>query len=173
MLYCRTLDLILISAKGLKDANIINKMDVYAVVSISGLVEGPPVIKGGGTNPTWNFPMEFIFDEAAALENRRTLIVKIKAVGMFMNTKLGEVHVPIKELLETQGNAMQLVSFPVIRKRSGKQKGDLNFSYKFGEKFSIREDPVQKHRQRSPKKSAVPKSYPVSCGSSVCGGGCG
>ena len=93
-------------------------MDVYAVAYISGA--GNPdqkqkthVDKDGDSNPTWNYQMKFKIDESAALQNRLTLVVKIKTEGMFGDKDLGEVHVPIKELLEgamTRGKPLQFVS---------------------------------------------------------------
>ncbi|KAL7597108.1 hypothetical protein Lser_V15G27973 [Lactuca serriola] len=145
----RTLDLTLVSAKGIKKASLIGKPDVYAVVYISGARSNQklrtPVDKDGGSDPTWNFPLSFTVDEAAGLQNRLTLVVKIKAVGIFSDKNLGEVRVPIKELLEgvsIEGKTQQLVSYQV-RTKSGKTKGFLSFSYKFGEKFSGKaEEPV-------------------------------
>ncbi|KVH89871.1 protein SRC2-like [Cynara cardunculus var. scolymus] len=147
----RTLDLTIVSAKGLKKASLIGKMDVYAVASIFGTAGNvqkykTPVDKDGGSDPTWNIPMKFTVDEAAGLQNRLTLVIEIKAVGMFGDKDVGEVHVPIKELLEgvkAEGREMKFVSYQV-RRPSGKPKGDLSFSYKFGENFSGKaaEEPV-------------------------------
>ncbi|KAI3522381.1 hypothetical protein L1887_00119 [Cichorium endivia] len=145
----RTLDITLVSAKGIKKASLFGKSDVYAVAYISGTAsyQKPRTLvdKDGGSNPTWNFPMKFTVDEAAGLQNRLTLVVEIKAVGIFSDKNLGEVRVPIKELLEgvsTKGKTEQLASYQV-RKPSGKPKGYLSLSYKFGEKFSGKaEDPV-------------------------------
>ncbi|PWA50643.1 C2 calcium-dependent membrane targeting [Artemisia annua] len=81
--------------------------------------------------------MNFTIYEAAGLENRLTLVVKIKSVGMFSDKNLGEVLVPMKELLEgikDEGKAMQLVSYQV-KGKSKKPRGSVSFSYKFGEKF--------------------------------------
>ena len=75
----------------------------------------------------------------AAMNNRRSddaLIIKIKAVGWLVDTKLGETNVPINQLLEgvtAEGKPTQVVSFPVIGKGS---KGDVSFSYEIGGKFS-------------------------------------
>ncbi|KAJ9555770.1 hypothetical protein OSB04_010384 [Centaurea solstitialis] len=142
----RSLFLTLISAKEVKNVSLFGRMDVYAVVSISGgtfqnLVS--PVKKRGGRNPTWELPMKFTFDEAAAMRGHITLVIKIKAIGMFTNWKLGEVHVPIKELMESvksDGNPMQFVSYR-LRSSSGKTtKGEVYcFGYKFGEKMPILE----------------------------------
>lgn len=146
----RTLDLTIISAKGLKKATLMGKMDVYAVVSISGTPGKPQKLKthvdqDGGTEPSWNFPMKFTVDEAAGLQNRLTLVVEIKHEGTFGDKEVGEAHVPIKELLDgisKDGKSEQFVSYQV-RTPSGKPKGNLNFSYKFGEKFTAKvEEPV-------------------------------
>ncbi|XP_071705395.1 protein SRC2 homolog [Rutidosis leptorrhynchoides] len=144
----RTLDLTLISAKGLKTHSVLSKkIDTYAVVSITGSrFQQPyklqtPVDKIGGTEPQWNHPMKFKVEEAAAQQNALTLVIKIKGVRMFGSKKLGEVKVPVKELLEgvtNEGKSVQFVSYQ-LRKTSGKINGAVSFSYKFGEKF---EEPV-------------------------------
>lgn len=112
-----------------------------------------PVDKNGGTDPTWNFPMKFTVNEAAGLQHRLTLVIKIKAVGLFGGKTLGEVKVPVNKLLEgvtPEGKAMQFVSYEV-RRKSGRSHGFLSFSYKFGEKF---EEPVM----------AYPPSYTAARG---------
>ncbi|PWA64764.1 C2 calcium-dependent membrane targeting [Artemisia annua] len=114
-------------------------MDVYAVVYITGndpsqdQKQKTPVDKDGDANPTWNCPMKFTVNEAIALQNRLTLVVKIKTEGMFGDKDVGEVHVPVKELLQGyNGKMVQFVSYQV-RKPSGKPKGELSFSYKFSD----------------------------------------
>ncbi|KAJ9554688.1 hypothetical protein OSB04_009302 [Centaurea solstitialis] len=138
----RILDLTLISAKELKNVSLAGKMDVYAVVSISGTTQKfkTTVGKDGGPNPTWNFPMKFTVEEAAVVNNCLTLVVKIKAAGMFVNRQLGQVQLPIKDLMEgitAEGKPTQVVTLPVIRKwcSGDKPKGDVTFSYKFGGKL--------------------------------------
>lgn len=139
----RSLDVTIISAKGLNKVNLVGKMDVYAVVYINNTITGnrdqkqkTHVDKDGDSNPTWNSSMSFKIDESAALQNRLTLVVKIKTEGMFGDKDLGEVHVPVKELLDgitNNGKPLQFVSYQV-RKPSGKPKGELSFSYKLGER---------------------------------------
>ncbi|MFS8002864.1 putative C2 domain-containing protein [Helianthus anomalus] len=139
----RILDLILVCAKGLKKSSFIGRMDVYAVASISGTTGKiqklrTTVDKNGDTDPTWNFPMKFIIDEPAALQNNHILVVKIKAARIFRGKNLGEVHVPIKDLLDgvkVEGKSLESVSYQVIR-RSGEPKGVLSFWYEVGEKFT-------------------------------------
>ncbi|KAM7488179.1 hypothetical protein LguiB_025663 [Lonicera macranthoides] len=134
----RTLEITLIGAKDLKQVNLISSMDVYAVVSISGGGANPQQIKSpvdtqGNRNPNWNFPMKFTIDAAAAEQNRLTLIFKLRCQRSLGDRDIGEVHVPLKELLSGDGKSVQFVRYQV-RKPSGKAKGELNFSYKFGEK---------------------------------------
>ncbi|KAL8209905.1 hypothetical protein R6Q57_006637 [Mikania cordata] len=159
----RSLELTIISAKGLNKVNLVGKMDVYAVVYINGAVnqdqkQKTPVDKDGGSNPTWNYPMKFQINESDALQNRSTLVVKIKTEGMFGDKDLGEVHVPIKELLEgasTGGKPLQFVSYQV-RKPSGKPKGELSFSYKFAGKTAgvgKVEEPVTAYPAGKPNKA--------------------
>ncbi|KAI3821959.1 hypothetical protein L1987_09537 [Smallanthus sonchifolius] len=120
----RILDLIIVSAKGLKKASFMGRMDVYAVVSISGVIGKGQKIrtcihKNGDSDPTWNFPMKFIVDEAAGLQDHLTLVVKIKAEWIFGD----------------EGKAIQSASYQVWR-RSGKPKGVFRFWYELGERFS-------------------------------------
>ncbi|XP_076915930.1 protein SRC2 homolog [Bidens hawaiensis] len=118
-------------------------MDVYAVVFISGTVrkdqkQRTTTVKHGDSDPAWNFPMKFVIDAAAGLNNGMTLVVKIKAEGIFGGKNLGEVHVPVMELLEgvkDNGKAVKTVSYQV-RRPSGKPKGVLSLKYEFWEKFT-------------------------------------
>lgn len=139
----RTLDITLQSAMDLNKVNLITKMDVYAVVSISGGDKSrkqktkTPVDHEGDASPTWDFPMKFTIDEAALQMNRLMLDIKLVCQRALGDKDVGEVNVPIKELLDSvsKGGAegKEIVRYQV-RKPSGKPKGQLNFSYQFGEK---------------------------------------
>ncbi|KAJ0598350.1 putative C2 domain-containing protein [Helianthus annuus] len=175
----RNLNLTIISANGLKKPTFMGKMDVYAVVSISGTIGNPQklktnISKHANSDPTWNFPMKFIINEAAGFQNRLTLVIKIKAAGIFGGRNLGEVHVPVKELLEgvkDEGKTMQFVSYQV-RRPSGKVKGVLSFSYEVGEKFTGKpEEPVTAYppgygyqQQQQPGYGYYPPPPPASSG---------
>ncbi|GER52205.1 calcium-dependent lipid-binding family protein [Striga asiatica] len=137
----RNLDVTLQYARDLSNVNLISKMEVYAVVSISGgdksakqQTKSPPD-RRGGSNPTWNFPMKFALDEAALQANRLSLDFKLVCERALGDKDVGEVHVPIKELLDSPARAdgKQFVSYQV-RKPSGRPKGQLTFSYQFGGK---------------------------------------
>ncbi|KAJ6911835.1 protein SRC2-like [Populus alba x Populus x berolinensis] len=137
----RTLEINVISARGLKDVNYISKMDVYAVVSISGGDDSKqkpkqktktPVDRAGGKNPTWNFPIKFTIPQAPLAESRLNVVFNLKCERALGDKDVGEVNVPVKELLDSAGDgkSMKFVSYQV-RKPSGKPKGEVSFSFKF------------------------------------------
>ncbi|KAH6808715.1 hypothetical protein C2S51_026498 [Perilla frutescens var. frutescens] len=141
----RNLEITLQSAKDLNNVNLISKMDVYAVVSISGGDKSAkqktktPVDHDGDANPTWNYQMNFKVDEAALQTNRLTLDFKLVCERGLGDKDVGTVSVPIKELLDSPAKnaaeGQQFVSYQV-RKPSGKPKGQLSFSYKFSDKIA-------------------------------------
>ncbi|XP_022760552.1 protein SRC2-like [Durio zibethinus] len=150
----RTLEVNVISAKGLKNVNLIDKMDVYAIVSLKrdSLKQKQkqkiktPVDKDCGKDPNWNFPVKFTVDESLAKSNNLNLKFKIKCERILGDKELGQVNVPVKELLDSsgEGGSMKFVSYQV-RKPSGKPEGTLNFSYKFGDKDS---EPVKSDKSK-------------------------
>ncbi|XVF62600.1 hypothetical protein PTKIN_Ptkin09bG0021500 [Pterospermum kingtungense] len=139
----RTLEINLISAKDLKNVNLIDKMDVYAVVTLKGdsskhkQKTKTHVDKDCGKNPNWNFPVKFTIDESLAKNNNLSVKFKIKCERILGDKELGQVHVPVKELLDSpgEGGSVKFVSYQV-RKPSGRPEGTLNFSFKFGDKVS-------------------------------------
>ncbi|XP_076895536.1 protein SRC2-like [Bidens hawaiensis] len=121
----RTLDLK--HSKVLTNPRIFDKYNhVYTVVSVTdkaGMVQK--------FKTTWNKPMKFIVNEAALL------VVKIKAKRMFVDKKLGEVRVPVKELMEgvtSEGNYTVQTMICPVKGRSGESMGDLTFCYEFGKR---------------------------------------
>ncbi|KAA8527464.1 hypothetical protein F0562_034821 [Nyssa sinensis] len=135
----RTLEINVISAKDLNKVNLITKMEVYVVVSISGDQKSKrktTVDREGDSNPTWNFTIKFTIDESAAQYNHFMLTFKLRGERSLGDKDIGEVNVPVKELLDAAGDGkMQFVSYQVS-KPSGKPKGELYFSYKFGKKVA-------------------------------------
>ncbi|KAH9683412.1 C2 domain-containing protein [Citrus sinensis] len=173
----RALDLNVNSAKHLKDVHFISKMEVYAVVSISGdhtikkqkvKTQADP---SGGSNPTWNFPIKFTFNESLAQQNRLTLDFKIKSDGLLGDKTIGEVIIPIKELLDSSSSSsgdaksMKFVTYQVCSS-SEKPKGELHFSYKFseptvGKTHAKADEPVIAYpAPMAAGSSSVPYAYP-------------
>lgn len=153
-------------------------MDVYAVVSISGDPRGKskqktPVAKDGGTDPQWNHSMRFTIDEAAAQGNRLTLKIKLVSDRSFGDKKIGKVFVPIKQLLDETAKGVgekseRTLTF-AVRTPSGKEKGTVEFSYKFGEKYTVQAPPPPAKKAAEPV-TAYPQGYPGSSSGYPAGG---
>lgn len=164
---CRALDVKVVSAKHLKDVNFISKMDVYVVVSIAGDSKKQkvktPVDHDGGSNPTWNFPVNFTVDESLARQNRLSLVFKLKSERTLGDKDIGDVVVPVKELLDApaDGKSQQFVSYQV-RTPSGKPKGELHFSYKFGDLVSASASAPAANGVSAIKANEPVTAYPVS-----------
>ncbi|KAB1214014.1 hypothetical protein CJ030_MR5G017277 [Morella rubra] len=152
----RTLEVTVLSAKDLQDVNLFSKMDVYVVVSLSGnsqhkLQAKTNVDREGGKNPSWNFPMKFTINEFTVRQNRLTLEFKLRCDRSLGDKDIGNVCVPVQELLDSTGDgkSMQFVRYQVT-KPSGKPKGELYFSYKFSENVSSSEPLWQKTQAYEP-----------------------
>ncbi|XP_047963437.1 protein SRC2-like [Salvia hispanica] len=129
-----TLDITVQYAEDLNKVSLISKMDVYVVVSISGNQKTKtPIHQGGGTNPTWTFPMKFAVEEAALTQNRLMLDFDIKCEKALGNRLIGQVHVPVKELLDIPAKPCAAKNFVTyqVKKPDGRPKGKLTFSYHF------------------------------------------
>lgn len=145
----RPIEVKLICARDLKDVNVFKTMDVYVVGSVSGdprSMQRTAVDKGGGTNPRWNHQMKFAVDESAARLNRLGLVFQIMSDRTLGDKEIGRVYVPLKELFDSAvagkdensddvaGEERQLTY--QVQTPSGKFKGQLEFSYKFGKRFT-------------------------------------
>ncbi|PWA74863.1 C2 calcium-dependent membrane targeting [Artemisia annua] len=98
-----------------------------------------PVLKNTGSSElTRNFQVKFTIDEAAGLEDRLNLVIRIKAVKwMFFSKTLVKVRVRIKDLVEgitKEGKESQLVSYPIVNEKA-ELGASLTFSYKFRKIF--------------------------------------
>ncbi|KAJ4846296.1 hypothetical protein Tsubulata_042179 [Turnera subulata] len=170
----RPFEVTLISAKDLKDVNLFTKMDVYATVTIKGdphkkQKQKTPVHRDSGPNPRWNYTMKFTLDEDSLQKDRLTLKIKVKSDRSLGDRPIGHVRVPLKELLEVKDKEQKQVSYSV-RLPSGKNKGTVVFTFKFGDVYSAPlpekakkvEEPVTAY----PAAAAAPAGYPGVAGSS-------
>lgn len=143
----RVLEITVQYAKDLKKVNLITKMDVYAIISVSSRDNTSsnqtiktPVDLHGNANPTWNFPITYTVDEVALQHNCLMLDFQIICNRALGDKHIGELHVPVKELFDTPAkgsvSGKSFVSYHVL-KPSGKPKGSITFSYKFGQKISV------------------------------------
>ncbi|CAI8610636.1 unnamed protein product [Vicia faba] len=166
----KTLQLNLSSAKDLNNVNLFSKMQVYAVVSISGdpvnnQKTKTPLDREGGANPAWNFSVKLTFNESLARQNRLTLEINLRCPGsLAIDKDVGSVQVPLGELLKQTGDGktFQHVSYQV-RKPSGKPKGSFSFSYKFTEpvNHNHKVEPVMVTGYPSPAVGSASAPYPI------------
>lgn len=141
------MELTLISARDLKNTNILSKTKAYAVAWISNDHKNrqkTPLDKDNGTDPTWNHVMKFTLDEAALQQSRLVLEIVIYANSTFGDKEIGRVSAPLNEFLRPAGGnkgaitSAHFVSYQV-RKPSGKAKGVLNLSVKLAEKPEVKQ----------------------------------
>ena len=138
----RALDIEINSDEDLKDA--------YAVVSIHDNTSNQisPIDEIYGPNYKWNFPMKVGPSFLVTRLNDLTIIVELKADKKFGTEDIGNVHVPMKELLDSFGesNDKKCLSYGIITP-SGEAKGLLYFTYEFSKKFTRSTDSVRRRVQ--------------------------
>ncbi|KAG7547425.1 C2 domain [Arabidopsis suecica] len=175
-----TLEVKIISANDVSLINVVDKMDIYAVVSITGhnnqKRQGAktPIDFYGGSNPTWNHTMKFSVNEEEAL-----LTLKVKLFSYWLEGEndlyLGEVHVSVQELLAsnplpplTNGNEynFELVTYPL--KIMERTKGTLSFSYRLYTAVPVEDmSPSAPDYSLSYGQPVYPNPDPASSGQSV------
>ncbi|KAF7149576.1 hypothetical protein RHSIM_Rhsim02G0010900 [Rhododendron simsii] len=157
----RSLEINVISAKDLKKVNLIGKTHAYAVVSISAdprasQQQRTAVDRSGNASPTWNFTVKFAVNESAARSNGLAVTFRIRCERRLGDKDIGEVHVPLSELIgSVEDGKSQFVTYQV-RKPSGKPRGELNFSYKWGEKIAGARAPITAYQAQVGSSSAYP-----------------
>lgn len=153
----RNLEMTLISAKDLRDVNFFSRMEVYVVASVAGdprSRQRTPADREGGRNPTWNCTLRFPVPDSDP--GSLMLHLLLRSQRILGDRSVGEVHVPVRELLDAYNAAAaaataaaaaeggeekkpapappaQFLTYQVMKTRSGKTKGVLNISYKFSD----------------------------------------
>ncbi|XP_076941299.1 protein SRC2-like [Bidens hawaiensis] len=120
--------------------------DLYVTATISNTAS-PQIFTSNkskeGSDLTWNFPMSFMVNTNEA--DRMNLVVQIKAARIIFAKILGEVRVPIEDLIKdvtSEGKTLQTVSYPV-KWLSGEPQGHLSFSYEVKEKYKEKSNAPQ------------------------------
>ncbi|XP_068645698.1 protein SRC2 homolog [Aristolochia californica] len=132
------IDLKLISCKDLKVFNFFQKLSVYAVAALGTgdrekgtrkQLQKTPIDREGGGNPEWNHEVRFDLDEIHS-GGLNSLFIEIDLLcdGIFVNKNVGEVRVPVSDLIGEFNGLMRFVSYQV-RSTDGKSNGVLTFSY--------------------------------------------
>ncbi|XP_042033585.1 protein SRC2-like [Salvia splendens] len=130
---CRKLEIILVSANNLPDVRSFGRMKVYAEVSIIGedTSTRTTVDTDGETNPRWNFPLEYTFEEAFLQNPGLVVGVKLYCERTLGNRYIGEVNISVKGLFDYGPRVENVLTYTV----DGTEGGKLNILYSFGNKF--------------------------------------
>ncbi|CAN6206426.1 unnamed protein product [Urochloa humidicola] len=136
----RVLEVTLLSAKDLKRVNLISRMEVYAVVTLSG----DPLTRQctqpdryGGRHPSWNTSFRFSVPPTAATATTGSLHVLLRTERALGDRDVGEVIVPLADILAGGGGdpgprPPQLASYQVRKVHRCEPRGMLNVSYRLG-----------------------------------------
>lgn len=137
---CKRLDIDTISAKDLKNVNLLSKMKVYAILSVqsdnnngnNSLEHRTTYDENGGQNPKWVLAPPKMLTFNVFTDPGLTLVIKLKTKGSLQYEKdIGEVRVPINYLMEKYGDAKDEKRMSLDVTTPGrKAKGVLEFSFK-------------------------------------------
>ncbi|KAE8808404.1 protein SRC2-like [Hordeum vulgare] len=134
----KNLEVTLISASDLKKVTFFSRMRVYAVASISGAdslmpTHGTHVDHNNGQNPTWNAMLHLPIPACVDTRGLALHVLLRSEAFFFGHRDVGEVFVPLNDLLAGTGNGNieNTMSYQVRRPMSGRAHGVLYFSYKF------------------------------------------
>ena len=147
-----SMELKVISCKHLKAFNFFQKLSVYAAVSIISdesknshqkqkihcfQRQKTPVDRDGNGNPEWNHQFQFDLKEISAADIANHFVkFSLRCEGIvYGNKNIGEVCVPLKDLIDEYNRSVKFVSYQV-RTTDGKPNGVLNFCYKLSKKGS-------------------------------------
>ncbi|XP_076893241.1 protein SRC2 homolog [Bidens hawaiensis] len=130
----RPLDITVISASGLDNFLFSFRMRVYVVVS---LLNGNSVVEkrthsSQGQNPKWNHRIKFPIEESAI--HTTTLLFVLRQQRMCGDKDIGEVSIPVSELLETNSSGSEHVVDYQVQSLRGKSVGTFTFSHQFRDK---------------------------------------
>ncbi|XP_075659654.1 protein SRC2-like [Castanea sativa] len=145
-----SIELKVISCKDLKSFNLFRKLSAYAVVSLINDDEvkknqeqqhlqrqKTPVDRVGDGNPEWNHVIHFDLKHISHRDHCNHFLLKfeLRSEGIvFGNKTIGQVQVPLKDLIDEFNGAVRFISYQVRTCDSNKPTGVLNFSYKINGK---------------------------------------
>ncbi|KAI3825861.1 hypothetical protein L1987_07553 [Smallanthus sonchifolius] len=130
----RPLDITVISASGLENFLFFFRTRVYVVVS---LINGNSVVEKKthsthGRNPKWNHRIKFPVEESAIYTT--TLLFVLRQHRLCGDRDIGEVSIPVSELLEANSGSSEHVVDYQVQSMRGKSVGTFTFCHQFREK---------------------------------------
>ncbi|KAM0954345.1 putative C2 domain-containing protein [Dioscorea sansibarensis] len=131
-----SIEITLISARDLKDVNFFSRLEVYAIAWLSSdprTRHRTAPDREGRRNPNWNTTFRFALPSLPSATSA-TLHVLLRTRRSLGDRDVGEVHVPLSELLSSpSGDSSSSLSYQVRRPSSRRPKGVLHLSYKLSD----------------------------------------
>ncbi|XP_009408144.2 elicitor-responsive protein 3 [Musa acuminata AAA Group] len=119
-----TLEVLLVSAKGLEDVDFFGKMDPYAVLTYRSQEQKSSTASGAGSNPEWN--ETFVFNVS---DNVSELIVKIMDSDTFSKDDfVGEAKIPLEAVFVEGSLTPTIYSVVKDQRYCGEIKVGLTFT---------------------------------------------
>ncbi|KQK14717.1 hypothetical protein BRADI_1g18270v3 [Brachypodium distachyon] len=142
----RVLEVTLQSAKDLRKVNLMTRMEVYAVATISGdpiTRQCTPPDPYGGRNPTWNATLRFAIPPDSSSASSGCLHVLLRTARSLGDRDVGEVIVPLSDILHSSAtgsphgsNSPQSASYQVRKVHRAEARGVLHLSYRLGPPYA-------------------------------------
>ncbi|KAL5710787.1 hypothetical protein ACHQM5_021309 [Ranunculus cassubicifolius] len=92
------LKIVLVDARGLKDTDLIGKMDPYVMIRYKDQKLKSKVAKGQGSNPEWNDEFS-VWVQYPGEGDDYSLVLKIMDEDIFTDDLIGEVKIDLKDLI--------------------------------------------------------------------------
>ncbi|KAL2317247.1 hypothetical protein Fmac_031123 [Flemingia macrophylla] len=135
----------LVNAKGLYNADIFGKMDPYVLIQYRGQEQRSGVAIGQGKNPTWN--EKFMFKvEYPVVSNQHKLILKIMDKDLYADDFVGQAIIHVGDLLaqgvENGGAKLQTLKYRIVganKSYCGEIEVRITFTPKLEDEF-VEED---------------------------------
>ncbi|XP_057793066.1 protein SRC2-like [Salvia miltiorrhiza] len=134
---CRKLEITLVSAQNLPNLRNLGLMKVYAKVSLEGEANTSLVDNEGGTNPRWNFVVNYMVSESTVRRHGVNVVVQLWCKRTLGDRFIGDVMIPVKELFDMGLRSESVVSYDV----AGTPEGTLDLMYSFSERMVVRKPP--------------------------------
>ncbi|XP_003559819.1 protein SRC2 [Brachypodium distachyon] len=164
----RVLEVTLQSAKDLRKVNLMTRMEVYAVATISGdpiTRQCTPPDPYGGRNPTWNATLRFAIPPDSSSASSGCLHVLLRTARSLGDRDVGEVIVPLSDILHSSAtgsphgsNSPQSASYQVRKVHRAEARGVLHLSYRLGPVLAPQD---QHHQQPQPQRLPVDEQQHV------------
>lgn len=119
-----------------KNVNFFDRKRIYTRVSLKGShqisTQKTHVDEHNGSKPFWCFKMKFEVEESKMHENSCTLEFQVRCSKTLGDKDIGFIDLPVKKLFDG-GQKYPTDVACAVATRSGKLKGVLYLTYKFGE----------------------------------------